>query len=128
MTNREICERLIEIRDYTDLALDNGLSSQTRYDMLEQISADLRHLLLDIVGSEKVTTTPFPKDFPNTPNMNPINGSPDDLIPDGNGGWRRRGDENIIYTYGTETTDGYLEHIMRKEREMRERDEAGGAK
>lgn len=55
--------------------------------------------------AEEVTTTPNPKDFPTSPKMNPCDGSPDDIVPDGNGGWRRRGDENVTYTYGAGTNE-----------------------
>ena len=41
------------------------------------------------------------------PDGTPINlcGSTDDIVPDWNGGWRRRGDEAIAYTYGTGTKE-----------------------
>lgn len=37
--------------------------------------------------------------------MNPCGESPDDIVPDGIGGWKRRGDEAIAYTYGTGTKE-----------------------
>ncbi len=49
---------------------------------------------------------PTPKDFLNPPKTIPCDGSPNDVVPDGMGGWKRRGDfDAITYTYGTGTKE-----------------------
>lgn len=48
---------------------------------------------------------PTPKDFLNPPKINPCDGSPNDVVPDGIGGWKLRCDEAIAHTYGTGTKE-----------------------
>ena len=88
MTNREICERLLEIHTLVNPGQGRNL---------------LRLLLLDLAAPEP--EAPKAEDLLNLPKTNPCDGSPDDIVPDGIGGWRRRGDENITYTYGTGTNE-----------------------
>ena len=56
MTKREICERLMNIRDYAKLADtwqdDPVRQNVTLRDMLAQIAADLKHILLDLAAPE----------------------------------------------------------------------------
>lgn len=57
MTKREICERLMNIRDYAKLADtwqdDPVRQNVTLRDMLAQIAADLKHILLDLAAPEE---------------------------------------------------------------------------
>ena len=50
---------------------------------------------------------PTPKDFlnPSISKTIPCDGSPDDIVPDGNGGWKRKGYDAITYTYDTGTKE-----------------------
>ena len=59
MTKREICERLMEIRDYAKIADTWQAENATLRDMLAQIDADLRHLLLDLAAPEEEDRDPY---------------------------------------------------------------------
>ena len=83
MTKREICERLMEIRDYAKIADTWQAENATLRDMLAQIDADLRHLLLDLAATEEEAPPEEPK---------------------------------------REEPDRDLAHMMRLEREMREKE------